>query len=147
SEPDPQAAFLAAAASWRPLLEQYDIVQAYALDPAIPYAAEVPYFAYEHGTIREIPFEDSVRGRLCALTYRNAEAVFVTNIDNLASARRLGIDEQRIVPLPHAVDSLKLAEFANAYRDLHPPEGFLRVFAPARQDWVDGDPSWTKGND
>ena len=50
--------YLTDAPNWKPLLERYDVIQAYALDPAIPYAAAQRYVAYEHGTLREIPFEE-----------------------------------------------------------------------------------------
>ena len=144
---DAWMAYVAAADRWKSLLQEYDIVQAYALDPAIPFAAGVTFAAYEHGTIREIPFEDSERGRLAARSYLGAAVVFVTNADNLDAAHRLGIEDERIVALPHAVDSTRLRSFAAAHSRLRPPTDHLRVFAPARQDWVDGDPSWTKGND
>src|SRR5262249_18791368 len=83
----------------------------------------------------------------CALTYREAEAVFVTNVDNLAAARRLKIAEDRIVRLPHAVDSERIFRFADANRHIRPPDDHIRIFAPSRQDWVDGDRNWTKGSD
>ncbi len=51
------------------------------------------------------------------------------------------------MPLPHAFDDQKLRDFALAHARLRPPEGTLRFFTPARQDWRDGDPSLSKGND
>jgi glycosyltransferase involved in cell wall biosynthesis len=135
------------AADWRELMEEYDVVQAYGIDPLLPLLCDVPYAAYEHGTIREIPFEETPRGRLCALSYAEADAVFVTNIDNLAAARRLGVPDERIVALPHAVDSDRLRAYRDAHPGLRPPGDHVRIFSPSRQDWRDGDPSWTKGND
>lgn len=146
-DPETARAYLADAGAWRPVLDRYDIVQAYALDPAIPFVAGAPYAAYEHGTLRKTPFEESPVGQLCALTYRDADVVFVTNIDDLDAARRLGIDDSRIVALPHAVDSERLHSFTTAHGEVHPEDDLVRIFSPSRQDWVDRDPNWTKGND
>jgi glycosyltransferase involved in cell wall biosynthesis len=106
------------------------------------------YAAYEHGTIREIPFELTTRGRVCALSYRDAPIVFVTNTDNLAATERLGIEEKRIVCLPHAFDSDKLERFADDNPGLQPPsDGPVVFFSPTRQHWINENPSLAKGND
>src|SRR5262249_3363562 len=43
---------------WRALLSHYDAVLGYSTDGLYPLlAANVPFLAYEHGTIRNIPFE------------------------------------------------------------------------------------------
>lgn len=130
------------------LFAQYDVVQAYGPAPIIPLLSGSRYAAYEHGTLRTIPFEESRVGRACAIGYREAAAVFITNSDVVPSARRLGIPDERLVFLPHAVDSDRLLEVAAAHAELTPRAGAeVVLLAPTRQDWVDGDPSWTKGND
>jgi glycosyltransferase involved in cell wall biosynthesis len=146
---DDAAPYAAALPLWAELCARYDVVQGYATDPAIPYLCGVrAYAAYEHGTLREIPFEDSPRGRLCAASYAAAPLVLVTNSDVLPSVERLGIDDGRVVLLPHAVDSGRLLAFAADHAHARPaPEDEVTFFSPARQDWVDGDPSWSKGND
>jgi glycosyltransferase involved in cell wall biosynthesis len=133
---------------WRPLLEQYDIVQAYSTDGVVPLLAGTEaWAAYEHGTLREIPFEDTPRGRLCALTYREAPIVFVTNSDVLPSVERLGLDPERIVFLPHAVDTDRLFAFADKHAAEVVADDGVTLYSPSRQDWVDRDASWSKGND
>jgi glycosyltransferase involved in cell wall biosynthesis len=147
---DDYAGFLAGKPAWSDLLQEYDIVQAYATDPLIPLMCDTgPYAAYEHGTLRDLPFEDSARGRLCSLSYRAAPAVFVTNSDVLPAARRLGLTEEQMVFLPHAVDSDRLKRFSASHDYLRPaPDGRDVVFlSPTRHDWADGDPLWAKGND
>jgi glycosyltransferase involved in cell wall biosynthesis len=140
--------YVAAVRRWRRLFSEYDIVQAYGPAAIVPLVCGARFVAYEHGTLRELPFEDSAVGRLCALAYREADAVLVTNSDVLPSARRLGIADERLVFLPHAIDSERLLRFAESHPHLAPSEGDEVVFAaPTRQDWVDGDPSWAKGND
>src|SRR4029077_5692409 len=74
---------------WRKLFRHYDIVQAYAVDPLIPLLARRDYFAFEHGTLREIPFWKTWVGRTTALSYRRARHVFVTNFGCLDNARLL----------------------------------------------------------
>jgi len=62
--------------TWRKLFKHYDFVIGYATDGIWPLlAGKRPYFAYEHGTIRNIPFLETVQGKLCAITYRNADSV------------------------------------------------------------------------
>ena len=143
------AVFLPGLPGWRRLFREYDVIQGYAIDPIIPLLAdETRYAAYEHGTLRNIPFEDTAEGRMCALGYREAAVVFVTNSDVLKPARRLGLDEEQLVFLPHAVDSDKLLRFAEANRALGPaPGSHATFFSPTRQDWVSGHPDWSKGND
>jgi len=71
---------------WVSLFEASDIVQCYSIDPIKPMVLGVPYFAFEHGTLRDIPFENSPRGRLTSLAYARSEHVFVTNFDCLENA-------------------------------------------------------------
>lgn len=138
---------------WHPymrlLLRRYDIVQAYATYTMIPFIQGfTDYVAYEHGTIRAIPFQETAEGRTCAATYRAAAKVLITNSDNVEAADALRIDPERQVFLPHAFDSDKLLRFA---RDNPPPPrspGTPAVFfSPTRQHWVGQDPGWAKGND
>ncbi len=129
------------------LLGHYDIIQGYAQDGIWALLAGKPYAAYEHGTLRQLPFEDNVVGRIVAMVYGLADRVFVTNIDCLASADRLDLDTSRVTPLPHAFDDAKLRHFRADNCALVPACGPLRLFMPARQDWQDGDPNLAKGND
>ena len=74
------------------LLDRYDIVQCYATYTALPFIVQRNYMAYEHGTIRSIPFLKTDEGRMCAATYRAAKTAFITNSDNLDAAARLRLD-------------------------------------------------------
>ena len=52
---------------WAKLFAHYDLVCGYATDGMYPMlVGGVPYVAFEHGTIRNIPFEPTPQGRLCA---------------------------------------------------------------------------------
>jgi glycosyltransferase involved in cell wall biosynthesis len=136
------------ARGWRHVVSQYDVVQGYALDAILPLLADAhAWTAYEHGTLREIPFEDSPGGRICALAYRSAPTVFVTNSDVVSAARRLGLTDEQLVFLPHAVDSDRLFRFAADHEHLRRRNEQLTFFSPTRHDWLDDDPSWTKAND
>jgi glycosyltransferase involved in cell wall biosynthesis len=143
------AMFLPGLPGWQRLFREYDVIQGYAIDSIIPLlAGESKFAAYEHGTLRNIPFEDNEQGRMCAFCYRESSIVFVTNSDVLDSARRLGLTDDQMVFLPHAVDSDKLLRYAEANRTLAPPtDAATTFFSPTRQDWVSGHSDWSKGND
>jgi glycosyltransferase involved in cell wall biosynthesis len=138
---------------WHPylslLFRRYDLVQCYATYTTLPFfIAHSNYIAYEHGTIRSIPFTATDEGRLCMASYRAASNVLVTNIDNLDAAAKMRLDPQRITCLPHAFNSDKLVQFAASARVPQPAADRVVTFVmPARQHWVDNDPGWAKGND
>ncbi len=124
----------------------YDVIQGYALSAIIPQMSGYGHktTCYEHGTLRDIPFENTPRGRVCAHTYRQTPAVFITNTDCVAAADRLGIPRERQHPIPHAFNDLKLADYcASRASQISRPEQPTFI-APARHDWR-GDIS--KGND
>ncbi len=123
--------------------EGYDLIQAYATEP-IPawlFGSGRPYVAFEHGTMREIPFEDSGRGRLLTLAYRQAGKVIITNPDVIASACRLGL--KNFVFIPHPVDETKYRPGPTTIRDalVSRYQADLLLFAPSRHNWA------LKGND
>jgi glycosyltransferase involved in cell wall biosynthesis len=128
-------------------LRHYDIVQGYTtagLYPAV--CGSAAFTAYELGTLRGLPFEDSDIGRLTAWVYRTAPAVFVTNIDCIESAQRLGLAPSRVHPILHGYDTDGAAAFARDHArpvDRDPP----LILAPARHHWKEGNLSWLKGND
>ena len=125
----------------------FDVIQAYSTDGAWPLLAEQPYIAYEHGTLRAIPFVNDVTGRLAATVFLGADHVFVTNLDCMEAGERLGIPADRFSPLPHAFDEKRLIEFRHSHREIRPPDDQVIFFHPARQDWLLADPSMIKGND
>jgi glycosyltransferase involved in cell wall biosynthesis len=130
------------------IIKQYDIVQGYSTDGFIPFMNGFARFAaYEHGTIRDLPWEPSVSGVVCSRVYREAPLVFVTNSDVMTSVDRLGLPPERVVYLPHAFDDSKLRAFRDAHPDLSPPKGPPVFFSPTRHHWKDKSGSWTKGND
>jgi glycosyltransferase involved in cell wall biosynthesis len=133
--------------AWGAVLAHYDAVIGYATDGIYPLlAGRRPYFAYEHGTIRNIPFEATAQGRLCALTYRLADGCFITNCDNVVAAERLGLARYRFVP--HPVNE-EVAAAADAGRRIRERLGYsFLVFHPSRQHWeARRHPDWEKGND
>ncbi|MEP7335011.1 MAG: glycosyltransferase [Actinomycetota bacterium] len=118
------------------LYRPYDVVQAYATHPilCVVAAPERPFVAYEHGTLRELPFEDSWRGRLLSLAYRRAAKVIITNADVISSARRLGLENTTFIP--HPIDESKYTPGRSELGDALRAEGAGPIFlAPARQDW------------
>lgn len=135
---------------WRNLFSRYDIIHAYATDGIYPLLARVPYVAYEHGTIRNIPFEQITQGRLCALTYKLADRVCITNADNIAAAKKLGLDNYKFVPHPVNEEFLAPDQESEALSiSLHERlDSDFIVFHPSRQHWEkQRHPDWEKGND
>ncbi len=131
------------------LLLHYDVVQGYSVDGLIPMINGIRNFAsYEHGTLRELPFESSLIGIVCRTTFQHSPAVFITNSDVLPSADRLSIAHERITYLPHAFDDCKLKQFRSRNQNLRPPQdGSVVFFSPTRHHWKTGNSSWQKGND
>ncbi|QOZ33064.1 glycosyltransferase [Bradyrhizobium sp. CCBAU 53421] len=131
------------------VLLYYDVIQGYAIDGLIPMMNGVKNFCcYEHGTLREIPFENNLTGLICRISFQRAPAVFVTNSDVLPSVERLGLKQDRVFYLPHAFDNHKLRAFRDAHPELSPPAGGPVIFfSPSRHHWKRGNSSWLKGND
>jgi len=135
---------------WAELFTYYDLVHAYATDGIYPLLAGKPFIAFEHGTLRDIPFEATPQGRSCALSYRCANYVLITNADNREAALRLGVRKYGFIP--HMVNESFLPdskEKQELYRKLHQDlaSPFI-VFHPPRHHWsapqrLEGD----KGND
>jgi len=131
-----------------PALGSYDIIQGYSIDGIIPLSLGYSNFAcYEHGTLRDIPFEDTLLGLVCRLAYKNAPCVFITNSDVMPSVDRLHLDRGKVCCLPHAFDDLKLDRFRMNNPSIVPDPTLVDFFCPSRQHWRDRDPSLTKGSD
>lgn len=136
-----------------PLFALYPLVQAYSLDPihVMVNDPEQPLICFEHGTMREFPFEDSARGRLYALSLKRAEKVFITNADCNRSAERLGLTNYTFVPHPVDEELYRPGESPLGER-LRRQHGVDYIFiAPARHHWKHCPPglenSWLKRND
>jgi glycosyltransferase involved in cell wall biosynthesis len=121
----------------QPLMDQYDLVHAYSVDPIYPLLVNKrPYIAFEHGTIRHIPFEDNPRGRLTALAYHLADGVIITNSDNLLAAQKLNLTNYTFIP--HPMNELwNVVGIGTATREVLQKQlnaNFI-VFHPPRQSW------------
>jgi glycosyltransferase involved in cell wall biosynthesis len=126
----------------RPFLQRYDVVQAYGTHGTSPLLVtpEVPLVAYEHGTLRDIPYQATPRARMMSLAYRLADRVVITNADVHASALRLGLEN--IVFIPHLIDERKYAPGASELGGRLRREGAdFVVVSVTRHDWHE------KGND
>ncbi len=146
---DDLLAYLAVVPRWKPLLDLYDLIVAYATDGITPLLAGLPYCCLEHGTLREIRYRDSGEGRRTALAYRMAQHVFVTNFDCLDSARRLAPGKFTLINHPFDEDQGMAvtgweAERARLQAELDCETLF---FFPTRHDWVSGTGYADKAND
>lgn len=137
----------------RPLFALYPLVQAYSLDPiyAMVNDPAQPLICFEHGTMREFPFEASARGRLYSLALKKAARVFITNADCNQAAERLGLTNYQFVPHPVDEELYRPAESPLRAR-LQQEHACQHIFvAPARHHWKHCPPglenSWFKRND
>jgi glycosyltransferase involved in cell wall biosynthesis len=146
----PQAADLHAymfQGQWARVATKYaDVVYAYALSPIYMMLHHAkPTVAIELGTMRDIPFEGSGRGRLLAQSYREADYVLITNPDVRSRAEELGLTDYAFCP--HPVDEDRYRPLTGADRSAVRERLFSKagdaivLFAPARQNWA------MKGND
>lgn len=132
------------------LLSHYDIVIAYAVEGIYPLMFGKPYFAFEHGTIRDIPYAQDTQARMCALTYRKATHVFVTNIDCVSSAKYLSPGKFTFINHPFDEDqSLTINDDWQQQRKslLEKLNADMILFHPTRHDWVEGTGYADKAND
>jgi len=141
------------ARAYRPMVARYQMVHAYSVDPINVMLADpaVPLVCYEHGTLREIPFEDTVRGKLYSKALKRADKVIITNADCIGAARRLGL--HNTVFIPHIVDDDQFRPRETPLRqDLLQRLGCdVLLVAPARHHWKHApaglENSWFKRND
>jgi glycosyltransferase involved in cell wall biosynthesis len=137
----------------RPLLDLYALVQGSGLDPINVLIArpDLPFVCYEHGTMRDFPFEDSARGRLYALALKKAQHIIITNQDANLSAERLGLTRYSFIP--HVVDEAIFRPTPSKRRAwlLQQYGCTSLVLGPARHHWKHAPPgmenSWFKRND
>ena len=132
------------------LLKIYDVVIGYATSGCYPLImGKRPYCAFEHGTIRSMPFDGTETGKMCALTYQNADHCFITNCDNITAAKRLGLQHFSFIPHPVNEDIMVESESQELRKKLHDElDSDFIIFHPPRQHWEEQrDPNWEKGND
>ena len=128
-------------ASYRPIARGHEIVQLYGVEAVkgafLP--PDIPFIAFEHSTMRTLPFENTVQGRLLNLAYRTADACIITNPDVVSSAKRLGLRDYRFIP--HPIDELKYSPQPDGTetairRELRQATGAELLFlCPTRHEW------------
>jgi glycosyltransferase involved in cell wall biosynthesis len=144
-----------AARRWSParlrrLFDHYDLVHGYGASPILPLVAGThPYIAFEHGTLRHLPFQPTVEGRLVARAYAGADAVVITNADCRTAAEALGISRYRFIPHPINEARPTPASVVRLRDELaRPLDADFLVFHPSRHHWSpDRNPHLEKGND
>ncbi|MGH2353224.1 MAG: hypothetical protein ACRDJN_16580, partial [Chloroflexota bacterium] len=127
-------------ASYRPMAADFDLVQLYGLEAikGVFLPPDTPFVAFEHSTMRSLPFENTVQGRLLALAYRTADYCVITNPDVVGSARRLGLQRYRFIP--HPLDETKYTPAAEPETplrtELRRQTGAEVIFlCPTRHEW------------
>ena len=127
--------------SYRSLSLDHKLVQFYGLEAikGVLIPPEIPFVAFEHSTMRTLPFENTVQGRLLNLAYRTADACVITNPDVVSSARRLELKDYRFIP--HPIDETKYSPPPNGTetalrKELREATGAELLFlCPTRHEW------------
>ncbi|MBY0437706.1 MAG: glycosyltransferase, partial [Burkholderiales bacterium] len=134
---------------WDAVFDQYDIIQAYSTDPIRPLLAGCRYFAFEHGTLRHLPLQRDVEGRVTCLGYRFAEHVFVTNLDCHQNAGWLAPGRFSLINHPMDEDqALSILGHERLRAELcQALDSDALLFFPTRHDWVPGTGYADKAND
>ena len=148
--PSDCVAYISLYKKWKKLaFQHFDFIIAYSTDPIWPLLCGINYFAFEHGTIREIPYQQTPQGRLTALAYRKARHVFVTNFDCRASAEFLAPGRYTMINHPFDEDhGQRVKGWEKSRRTLQQElDSDLLLFHPTRQDWVEGTGYADKAND
>ena len=132
----------------RDLFEQFDVIQGYTVSAALALAVDMKrVVAYELGTIRGLPFEDTPAGRVAKWVYQTAPACIITNTDCVDAADRLGILPANRALALHPYDVNRAMAFASAPGPSPFTGDTPYFFAPARHHWKEGSLSFLKGND
>jgi len=140
--------YLSQIGGWRKLAKAYDERIFYSTHSILGFLTDVrPYAAYEHGTIRSIPFEESTLGRLTSVSFTQADACFITNADYLKSKPKLPILKERQVCIPHGFDMDESEEFLSQNSNNLSSNQKVTFLAPARHDWLTPEDGNSKGND
>lgn len=143
------------AESFRKIVNEYDCVIAYATNPVWMYLIDFEqYIAYEHGTIRDMPYENNEFARLMLLAYAKAKAIYVTNVDCYDSAKYItqNIHTPVICGL-HGIDidsmirRIDQAGEENIRKELGLESNEVVFFCPSRHSWDDKLQLFLKGQD
>ena len=141
------APYAAYVRQWADLARHYDVCLFYGDSSVYASVARISeYCAFEIGTIRVIPFENTAYGRLVRHAYQGAAKVFITNTDYITASPRLEFRADQRVFVAHPFDEASTDAFLAQRKDAA-PSGPIVFFCPARQDWVSRDPKMAKGND
>ena len=144
------------AALYAPLFPYYDVVQGYATDCIWPYLAGFEnYTAYEHGTLRDFPRQDTDTAHLALLAYARAKAITVTNVDCYENALYVaGPAATPVVCGLHGIDMSRIIQKVEAARgSLTPADRFdvppdvPAFYCPSRHNFQKEYGAFLKGED
>ncbi len=130
--------YLKYAEPFKKLFKHYDIVQGYSTSAIYPLLTQNNYFAFEHGTLRSIPFENNSTGKLAALAFNSARHIYVTNSDCMQNAQKLSGNSLTFIPHPYNEDRIqKVNGFQNLRKKVLNDLGVKYIlFFPTRHDWI-----------
>lgn len=135
------------------LMKRYPLIQGYGADAvyALVGAPGKPYICYEHGHLRELPFDNTSLGKVYALALKRSAKVIITNSDCIDAAQKLELDNT--VFIPHLIDDEKFKPGPSTLGEKIRSETGCEyiLLAPARHHWKNFPngliATWNKGND
>ncbi len=123
------------------------MVQCYGEHTALPFAVQHrDYFVYNQDAAPSAEIAAPAEDRMLEASRLVAAAVFVTDPGGLSASAELGLDPERTIALPRAVDSNRLLRFARDIRSPRPGR-VVRFVTTSPHDWLGSKPGHTNGND
>jgi len=137
------------------LFNHYDIIEGYAYGALYPYLVGYKnYIAFEHGTIRDFPTDNTGIVQLVMLAYAKAKAVYLTNLDCVESGKYIVRNSN--TPLVYGLHGMDIERMFTKFSRIHEvafdgrfgvPENETLFFWPARHDYETKYGAWLKGDD
>lgn len=127
------------------MMREYDVIEAHAPFSIYSQFSGIPYFTYDAGWIRYLPYDGSIKGKLGRRGYIKAKGIIMTNPDTFEIFDSLSyLDKKKIHFSPFAIDPNKYRPLTNMdlrSKYVKEDDDELLLFCPARQMWKE------KGND
>ena len=133
------------------VFKHYDYVIFYGISSMYGYLSNISYYCYEHGTIRDFPYQQSLIGSLVYVSYKNCKHLFITNCDAINDAKKIGIDKYSFMPHPinEILPKKNYKKNLNKIIKIIDEKKGIKIFHPSRQHWSkeNRNPNLDKGND
>lgn len=130
----------------------YDHIIFYGTTSIYGYLSGVTYSCYEHGSIRDFPYQNSLFGKLVFKSYASCQNLFITNCDAIHDAKKIKVKKFDFIPHPvneNLPNKNNKKENIQKIIESLKSKDCIKIFHPSRQHWSKDkrDPNLDKGND